>query len=122
MTLLAAKDVCHTAENEMTGVWIPAFAGMTRGKDYRFSTKQLQWSKVICNRLVSQWERGPNSQRFAFKLIVLQPRQLVGVEIAVAEQFLADPRALHEEADVELVGHAHAAMHLQGFLHRQRGG
>ena len=55
-------------------------------------------------------------------LIILQPRQLVGVEIAVAKQFLADPRALHEKADVELVGHAHAAMHLHAFLHRQRRG
>jgi hypothetical protein len=41
--------------------------------------------------------------------ITLHPRQLTGVEIAVAEQFLAHPRTLHEEADVELVGHAHAA-------------
>src|SRR6186997_3431428 len=54
--------------------------------------------------------------------ITLHPRQLTGVEIAVAEQFLADPRALHEEADVELVGHSHAAVHLHALLHRQRGG
>ena len=44
------------------------------------------------------------------------------MEIAVTEHFLADPRPLHEEADVELVGHAHAAMHLHAFLHRQRRG
>ena len=56
------------------------------------------------------------------KSIILHPRQLVGVEIGIAEQFLADPGALHEEADVELVGHAHAAMHLHAFLHRQRRG
>src|SRR6185437_1734539 len=54
--------------------------------------------------------------------IILHPRQLVGVEVAVAEQFLADPGALHEEADVELVGHAHAAMHLHAFLHGERRG
>jgi hypothetical protein len=54
--------------------------------------------------------------------ITLQPRQLIGVKIAVAEQFLADPRALHEEADVELVGHTHAAMHLHALLHRERRG
>ena len=54
--------------------------------------------------------------------ITLHPRQLIGMEIGVAEQFLADPRALHEEADVELVGHAHAAMHLHAFLDRQRCG
>src|ERR1039458_1666669 len=37
--------------------------------------------------------------------IILHPGQLVGVKVAVAEQFLADSRALHEESDVELVGH-----------------
>src|ERR1700686_5102032 len=52
--------------------------------------------------------------------IPLRPRQLVGVEIAVAEQLLADPRPLHEEADVELIGHAHAAMHMHALLDRQR--
>src|SRR5207248_5390431 len=31
-------------------------------------------------------------------------------------------RALHEEADVELVGHAHAAVHLHALLHRKRRG
>ena len=51
-----------------------------------------------------------------------RPRQLIGVVIGVAEQFLAHARALHEEADVELVGHAHAAMHLHAFLHRERRG
>src|SRR6266849_7082582 len=54
--------------------------------------------------------------------IALHPRQLVSMKIAVAEQFLADPGALHEEADIELVGHAHAAMHLHALLHRQRRG
>src|ERR1700731_5219570 len=54
--------------------------------------------------------------------ITLHPGQLVGVKIAVAEQLLADPRALHEEADIELVGHAHAAMHLHALLNRQRRG
>ena len=42
--------------------------------------------------------------------------------IRIAEQFLADPRALHEETDVELVGHAHAAVHLHSFLNRERRG
>jgi hypothetical protein len=40
------------------------------------------------------------------------------VEVAVAEQFLADAGALHEEADVELIGHAHTAVHLHAFLQR----
>src|SRR3982075_4287216 len=53
------------------------------------------------------------------KSITLHPCQLVSMKIVVAEQFLAHPRALHEEADVELVGHAHAAVHLNAFLHRQ---
>ena len=44
------------------------------------------------------------------------------MEVAVAEQFLANPRALHEEADVEGVGHAHAAMHLHTLLSRQPAG
>jgi transposase len=51
-------------------------------------------------------------------LVTLHPRQLIGVEIGITEQFLAHPRAFHEEADVELVGHSHAAMHLHAFLHR----
>src|ERR1700680_3621046 len=53
--------------------------------------------------------------------IALSPLQLIRMKIAVAEQLLADPRALHEEADIELVGHAHAAMHLHALLNRQRG-
>src|SRR6267378_4354794 len=53
--------------------------------------------------------------------ITLHPRQLVRMKIAVAKQFLADPGALHEEADVELVGHAHAAMHLHTLLDRRAG-
>ena len=54
--------------------------------------------------------------------IAPEPRQLIGVIVGVAEQFLADAGALHEEADVELIGHAHAAMHLHALLHRARGG
>src|ERR1035437_9919247 len=42
--------------------------------------------------------------------IALHPCQLVGMKVAVAEQFLADRKSVHEEADVELVGHAHAAV------------
>jgi len=45
---------------------------------------------------------------------------LVGVKITVAEQLLADPRALHEEADVETGRSCHAAMHLHAFLHGER--
>src|SRR6185437_4554258 len=53
-------------------------------------------------------------------LVSIPPRpcQLVGMEIGIAEQFLADAGAFHEKADVELVGHAHAAMHLHALLHR----
>ena len=44
------------------------------------------------------------------------------MEIGIAKQLLADPRALHEKTDVELVGHTHAAMHLHALLHRARRG
>src|ERR1700730_13574869 len=54
--------------------------------------------------------------------IAVQARQPVGVEIRVAEQLLGGTDALHIEAYVELVGHADAAMHLDGFLNRQRSG
>src|SRR3954453_10000137 len=49
------------------------------------------------------------------RLITPQPRQLIGMEIGITKQLLAYPRAFHEEADIELVGHAHAAMHLHTF-------
>ena len=51
---------------------------------------------------------------------MVQPGEAIGVEAGVAEKLLADPRALHEQADVELVGHADAAVHLHRFLHRER--
>src|SRR5580658_1389985 len=40
----------------------------------------------------------------------------VAVEGGVAEARLRDPRALQEEADLVLVGHADAAMHLDAFV------
>src|SRR6185437_2193798 len=55
-------------------------------------------------------------------LITPHPRQLIRVIVRIAEQLLADASALHEEADIGLVGHAHAAMHLHAFLHRTRRG
>jgi hypothetical protein len=51
-----------------------------------------------------------------------RPRELIGVEIGVPKQLLADARPLHEKADVELVGHTHAAVHLHAFLHCARRG
>src|SRR5262245_59950888 len=63
---------------------------------------------------------GPSSRfadaRLDERLVRPQLRQTGGVEIRVAEQLLADAHALHEQADVELVGHADAAVHLQAFL------
>src|SRR5262249_31663959 len=53
-------------------------------------------------------------------LVAPHPRQLISMIVRVAEQFFAHAGALHEKADVELVGHAHAAMHLHAFLHRAR--
>ena len=44
------------------------------------------------------------------------------MKVRVAIQLLQNAGALHEEADVKLVGHSHAAMHLHGFLHGQCGG
>ena len=44
------------------------------------------------------------------------------MEIGVAKQFLQHAGALHEEAEVKCIGHAHAAMHLHGLLHCERGG
>ncbi len=43
------------------------------------------------------------------------------MEGVVAEQLLRDAHPLHVQTDVEIVGHAHAAVHLHAFLHRERG-
>ncbi|MNV10122.1 hypothetical protein D3C71_1006350 [compost metagenome] len=43
------------------------------------------------------------------------------MEAGVAEQFVEDADALHEQADVKLVGHADAAVHLHRLLHREFG-
>src|SRR6476660_5087764 len=51
-----------------------------------------------------------------------QERQLLCVEIGVSEELLAYAGPFHEEADVELISHAHAAMHLHALLHRARRG
>src|SRR4051812_683140 len=84
-------------------------AGMTRAS--------INLHKILAKKMDGRVKPGHDGVS-----ITLPPRQLIGVKIAVAEQFLADPRALHEEADVELVGHAHAAVHLHAFLDRERRG
>src|SRR5205823_4243172 len=53
-------------------------------------------------------------------LVLLEPRQPVGVEIGVAEEFFGNAYALHEQSYVDRVGHADAAMHLNGFLDGER--
>src|SRR3954464_2212668 len=54
--------------------------------------------------------------------VALDPCELIGMEISVSEQLLAHPGALHEEPDVELVGHPHPAVHLHAFLNGKRRG
>src|SRR5262249_5830251 len=54
--------------------------------------------------------------------MAIKTRELLGMEVGVAEQFLPYAHAFHEEADVELVGHADAAMHLHRLLHGKPGG
>src|SRR5271166_6473089 len=63
----------------------------------------------------------PLLRNFAEFLVAVEPGQPVGMKVRIAEQFLAHADPLHEQADVEFVGHADAAMHLYGFLHSQRG-
>ena len=43
------------------------------------------------------------------------------MEIRVAEQFLQHASALHEQADVHGIRHAHAAMHLHTLAHGEIG-
>ena len=49
------------------------------------------------------------------------PRHRLGMEPCVAQEFIQHAHPLHEQADVILVGHADAAVHLDAFLHRQFG-
>ena len=50
----------------------------------------------------------------------MQAREAIGVVVRVAEQFVAYPHALHEQPDVEFIGHPDAAVHLHRLLHRLR--
>ena len=50
-----------------------------------------------------------------------QLRHAIAVEEHVAEQLAKDRFALHEQADVMLVGHADAAVHLHPFADREIG-
>jgi hypothetical protein len=51
--------------------------------------------------------------------ITPRERELLGMKISVPEELLTDTGAFHEKADVELIGHAHATMHLHTLLHRE---
>src|SRR5271155_52310 len=53
---------------------------------------------------------------------MVEARELVRVKVRIAKQLLPYSNPLHEEADLEFVGHPDSAVHLHGFLHRERGG
>src|SRR5580692_9334354 len=53
--------------------------------------------------------------------VAVEAREPIGVKVRVAEQLLAYANPLHEQPDVELVGHPDAAMHLHRFIHGERG-
>jgi hypothetical protein len=53
--------------------------------------------------------------------VAVEAGEPVGVKVRIAKQFLAYANPLHEQADVEFVGHADAAVHLDRFLHGERG-
>src|SRR6516164_10344565 len=87
------------------------------------NTASIERVPVIAHtpRIVYRIESSPgsNAQVFgAVQLITMQLRKLGRVEVRVAEEFLTHPGTLHEQPDVELVGHADAAMHLHAFLDR----
>src|SRR5208282_1309089 len=42
-------------------------------------------------------------------------------KVRIAKQLLPYSNPLHEEADIEFVRHSNSAVHLDGFLHRERG-
>jgi hypothetical protein len=53
--------------------------------------------------------------------VAVEAGEPVRVKVRIAKQFLAYANPLHEQADVEFVGHADAAVHLDRFLHGERG-
>src|ERR1019366_10804760 len=65
--------------------------------------------------------RGRNESRISRVSVAVGPSQPIGVKVRIAEQFLAYADPLHEQADVEFVGHPDTAMHLHGFIHGERG-
>src|SRR5262245_55857446 len=48
--------------------------------------------------------------------VALQSREAIAMEGRVSERQLRHPRPLHEQADVVLVGHADAAVHLERLV------
>jgi hypothetical protein len=53
---------------------------------------------------------------------MIKARDAIGVEIHVAEEFLAYPHAFEEKADFKFVSHPDTAVHLDAFLRRERRG
>src|SRR5712691_7257306 len=58
----------------------------------------------------------PAAERAVSASVAPPPGQPVGMELHIPEQLLRHADAFHEQADVELVRHAHAAVHLHRLL------
>src|SRR5215510_12631009 len=71
----------------------------------------------LCLYTVTQ-PRESARREFAGNSVARELREAIGVVVVVAESLAGRAGALHEEADVEFVGHADAAVHLHCLVGR----
>ena len=72
--------------------------------------------------MTGQSKRGWRVQEFVsgnFRTlsVAVQSREAISMKVRVAEKLLADAHALHEQADIEFVGHSDTTVHLYALLH-----
>src|SRR5690606_18349182 len=94
--------------------------GKERGKGKAGEGTQGREGREVVER-AKEWP-APAKRRGRRASVAAKDADVVDVEVVVAEELLADARALHEQADVELVGHADAAVHLHRLLDGESAG
>src|SRR5690606_27634621 len=65
-----------------------------------------------------RWQPACSMLRASSLSIAVELGHAIRVKAGIAEHLVEDAVALHVKAHIMLVGHAHAAMHLNALLHR----
>src|SRR5882757_5912920 len=98
-------------------VWMPRIStlSISKGEPGRVM-RACAWASESAGqeRCVSDTDRSPLGS------VSAESGQAVGVEVRIPKELLPDAGALHEQADIEFVGHSDTTVHLYALLHGQR--